>query len=50
MDAFAAHSSLSRRALESEKARAGLKDVLLGPALLYESLKAKGEGLQDSQN
>ena len=31
MDAFAAHSTMSKQALESEKVRSGLKDVLLGP-------------------
>lgn len=39
MDAFTAHSSLSKQALDSEKVRAGLKDVLLGPAQLYETLR-----------
>ena len=32
-----------KQALESEKVRSGLKDVLLGPALLYEALRARGE-------
>ncbi len=39
MDALTAHSSLSKQALGSEKVRSGLKDVLLGPAQLYESLR-----------
>jgi len=39
MDALAAHSSLSKQALGSERVRSGLKDVLLGPAQLYESLR-----------
>jgi type I restriction enzyme R subunit len=43
MDALAAHSTMSKQALESEKVRSGLKDVLLGPAQLYEALRAKGE-------
>jgi type I restriction enzyme R subunit len=43
MDALAAHSTMSKQALESEKVRRGLKDVLLGPAMLYEALRAKGE-------
>jgi hypothetical protein len=34
MDAFAAHSTMSKQALDSEKVRSGLKDVLLGPAQL----------------
>ena len=42
MDAFAAHSAMSRQALDSEKVRSGLKDVLLGPAQLYEALRARG--------
>jgi type I restriction enzyme R subunit len=43
MDALAAHSTMSKQALESDKVRSGLKDVLLGPAQLYESLRAKAE-------
>jgi type I restriction enzyme, R subunit len=42
MDASSALSSLSKQALESERVRGGLKDVLLGPAQLYEALRAKG--------
>jgi type I restriction enzyme R subunit len=45
MDALAAHSTMSKQALESEKVRSGLKDVLLGPAQLYEALRARGEAL-----
>jgi type I restriction enzyme R subunit len=41
MDALDAHSTMSTQALESERVRAGLKDILLGPAQLYESLRAK---------
>lgn len=41
MDALSAHSSLSRQALGSEKVRSGLKDVLLGPAQLYEALRER---------
>ncbi|MGA2851838.1 MAG: hypothetical protein ABSE46_22780 [Terracidiphilus sp.] len=44
MDALTAHSTMSRQALDSDKVRSGLKDVLLGPAKLYEPLRAKGEG------
>ncbi len=33
---------IPERALESERVRDGLKDVLLGPALLYEALRDKG--------
>ncbi len=43
MDAFAAHSVMSKQALDSEKVRSGLKDVLLGPAQLYEALRARAE-------
>jgi phage antirepressor YoqD-like protein len=43
MDALTAHSTMSKQALESEKVRSGLKDVLLGPARLYEALRARGE-------
>jgi type I restriction enzyme R subunit len=40
MDAFAAHSSLSKQVLDSDQARQGLKEILLGPAGLYEALRA----------
>jgi type I restriction enzyme R subunit len=46
MDALAAHTTMSKQALESEKVRSGLKDVLLGPAQLYEALRARGEAPQ----
>ncbi len=48
MDAFAAHAVMSKQALDSEKVRSGLKDVLLGPAQLYEALRAKAEVSPDS--
>jgi len=41
IDAYDAHSSMSKQALDSEKVRAGLKDVLLGPAQLYEALRQR---------
>jgi type I restriction enzyme, R subunit len=41
MDALEAHQSMSTQALGSERVREGLKDILLGPAQLYESLKAR---------
>lgn len=45
MDALSAHQTMSRQALDSEKVREGLKDILLGPAGLYEALKERaGEG------
>ncbi|MGC1547398.1 MAG: DEAD/DEAH box helicase family protein [Rhodanobacter sp.] len=43
MDALEAHSTMSTQALGSERVRAGLKDILLGPAQLYEALRAKSE-------
>jgi type I restriction enzyme R subunit len=43
MDALAAHQTLSKQALDSERVRGGLKDVLLGPARLYEALREKAE-------
>jgi type I restriction enzyme R subunit len=43
MDAFAAHTSMSKQALDSEKVRSGLRDILLGPAQLYEALRARAE-------
>jgi type I restriction enzyme R subunit len=39
MDALAAHSTMSKQALESSRVREGLKDVLLGPGQLYEALR-----------
>jgi len=43
IDAFAAHSTMSKQALDSEKVRSGLRDILLGPAQLYEALRERGE-------
>ena len=42
IDAFEAHSTMSKQALGSEKVRHGLKDILLGPAQLYEALRREG--------
>ena len=39
MNAFAAHTTMSKQALDSERVRGGLKDILLGPAQLYEALR-----------
>lgn len=51
MDALSAHSTMSKQALGSERVRDGLKDVLLGPANLYETLRNKGQtGQQRSPN
>ncbi len=44
MDALDAHQVMSRQALDSERVRAGLKDILLGPANLYESLRNRVTG------
>lgn len=43
MDALEAHQTMSTQALASERVREGLKDILLGPAGLYEALRAKGK-------
>ena len=41
MDALEAHQSMSTQALGSQRIRDGLKDALLGPAQLYEALRAR---------
>jgi type I restriction enzyme, R subunit len=41
MDGLEAHSTMSTQALGSERVRDGLKDILLGPAQLYEALREK---------
>ena len=43
MDALEAHNTMSSQALASERVRDGLKDILMGPAQLYETLRAQGE-------
>lgn len=43
MDALEAHSTMSTQALGSERVRDGLRDILLGPAQLYEALRAKSQ-------
>jgi type I restriction enzyme R subunit len=50
VDALAAHSTMSKQALESQKVCNGLKDVLLGPAQLYEALRTRGEAARLSVN
>ena len=47
MDAFAAHGTMSRQALDSERVRNGLSDILLGPARLYEALRAQSAAKGD---
>jgi type I restriction enzyme R subunit len=41
IEALAANNSLSKQALDSARVREGLKDVLLGPAMLYEMLRER---------
>ncbi len=41
VDALEAHTTMSTQALGSERVRDGLKDILLGPAQLYEALRAR---------
>jgi len=41
IDAFDAYSTMSRQALDSERVRAGLKAVLLGPGQLYQALRER---------
>ncbi len=43
MDAFAAHTTMSKQALNSEKVRHAIKEILLGPAQLYEALRSRGD-------
>lgn len=43
MDAFEAHQAMSTQALGSARVRDGLKDILLGPAQLYEALRARAQ-------
>ncbi len=49
MDAFSAHTAMSKQALDSERVRSGLKDILLGPAQLYESLRTRAAGDRPAQ-
>jgi type I restriction enzyme R subunit len=41
IDSETSFQTMSRQALASEKVREGLLDILLGPAQLYEALKAR---------
>ena len=47
MDALAAHNTMSKQALESERVRSGLREILLGPAQLYEELRSRSEATKD---
>lgn len=49
MDAFEAHQAMSSQALGSERVRDGLRDILLGPAQLYEALRARAERGRDAR-
>ena len=42
MDADAAHGEMSKQALDSEKLRADMLAVLLGPGQLHEALRERG--------
>ena len=48
MDALTAHTAMSKQALESEKLRADMKDVLLGAGKLWEGLREKAAGTPPS--
>jgi type I restriction enzyme, R subunit len=41
VDALIAHTTMSKQALESERLRNGLRDILLDPAQLYEALRER---------
>ncbi|RUV33928.1 type I restriction endonuclease [Mesorhizobium sp. M7A.F.Ca.MR.148.00.0.0] len=43
IDAFEAHTTMSKQALDSAEVREGLKDVLLGPGQLWEGLRTQRE-------
>jgi type I restriction enzyme R subunit len=48
IDAFAAHKTMSKQALDSEEVRIGLRQILLGPAKLYEALRDKAAMLSSN--
>ncbi|GAB3346288.1 type I restriction endonuclease subunit R [Marilutibacter aestuarii] len=48
MDALDAHTTMSSQALGSERVRDGLRDILLGPGQLYESLRSRGAATPSS--
>ena len=41
IDAFEAHGTMSKQALDSEEIRNSLKDILLGPGQLWQALRSK---------
>jgi len=50
IDAFSAHETMSKQALDDPRVQAGLKDVLLGPAQLYEALRQRAEQPPSARN
>ena len=42
IDGFTKYTTMSKQSLDSERVRAGLKSILLGPAQLYEALRERG--------
>jgi len=44
IEALDAHATMSKQAIDSQAVRDGLKDVLMGPAGLYEALRAAKAG------
>jgi type I restriction enzyme R subunit len=50
MSALEAHTAMSTQALSSEAVRDGLKDVLLGPARLYETLREQATAAEPASN
>lgn len=40
IDALEAHETMSTQAINSKAVQSGLRDILLGPAQLYETLRA----------
>jgi type I restriction enzyme, R subunit len=47
MEALDAHTTMSTQALGSERVRDGLRDILMGPAQLYEALQARSSGARE---
>ena len=43
IDALEAHETMSAQAIDSEEVRTGLKEILLGPARLYEALRDESD-------
>lgn len=50
MDALDAHTAMSSQALNSPRIQEGLKDTLLGPAQLYEALRANSSQQRESNH